>query len=95
VSIIQYTQDRFTKTFDVAQALHDGEWGITLEMLPSVQCLRLIDRNNPEHHVTVSRIEYTRWAEMYIVSYAEGGWQCLDHAIEQFAIAQAKGETKP
>jgi hypothetical protein len=84
--IVQYFERDGAKTFDVQQALRCSGWGVELEKLLETTGLVLTDRLKPSHVVTVSHITYSRWFEMYFVHYAEGGWQCLDHAIEQFRL---------
>lgn len=82
--IVKYFEKDGQKTFDVVQALKDSGWDVPFENILMTQGLELVDRNDPCHLVTVSSIVLDRIYRMYFVSYVEGGWQCLDHAIEQF-----------
>ena len=86
MGIVQYFRMDGAKKFDVKQALADSGWNITLEELLMTTYIPLVDRKDPGHKVTVSYFTQDRLFEMWFVHYAEGGWQCLDHAIEQFAL---------
>ena len=85
--IVQYFERDGLKQFDVVQALADSGWDVDLDELPTLSGLVLADRSNPEHRVTVSEVTCTQLFKMWFVHYVEGGWQCLDHAIEQFTRA--------
>ena len=84
MTIVQYFEQDGAKTFDVAQALRCSGWRIEPSALLTTTGLVLVDRLEPQHTVTVSHITHDRLFGMYFVHYTEGGWQCLDHAIEQF-----------
>ena len=87
--IVRYFKRNGVKVFDVAQALRDSQWGVLFEDILKTKGLRLIDREDPKYQVTVSSIVLDRSMNMYFVSHIEGGWQCLDHAIEQFGRGTA------
>ena len=90
-NIVRYFQRNGAKMFDVKQALRDSGWGVGLDELPAVQGLQLIDRKQPGHTATISAIKHSSSYGMWFIYFENGGWQCLDHAIEQFAaIAAAK-----
>ena len=82
--IVQYFERDGAKVFDVAQALACSGWDVEQSRLLDTHGLVLVDRLKPQHIVTVSHITYDRFFIMYFVHYKEGGWQCLDHAIDQF-----------
>ena len=84
--IVQYSYDNGRKVFDIDRALIDSGWGITEDNLLKTSGLKLADRNNPNHIVTISHIEHARFFNMYFVHFSEGGWLCLDNAINQFEI---------
>lgn len=83
--IIKYFEENGQKTFDVVQALRDGEWGIELKDLLGTSKLELVSRRDPEYKVTVKEISLNKLLMTYLVMFEEGFWLCLDHAIEQFA----------
>lgn len=85
MGIIKYFEQDGQKTFDVIQALNDSGWGILFEDILDIKGFRLVDRANENHKVTVSSITLDHITKTYFVHYEEGGWQCLDNAIEQFA----------
>ena len=84
---VTYCEVNGIKKFDVAQALSDSGWGVSLEDILKTEGLELMDRKNSNHRATVSSIRFDRFMQMYFVSFAEGGWLCLDHAINQFERA--------
>lgn len=87
MSIVKYFYDYDNqKLFDVKQALKDSGWGIMFKDILETNGLKLVDRNDPKSKVTVSRITLDRLFATYFVHYVEGGWNCLDHAVEQFAL---------
>ena len=81
MSVVQYFIHDGQKMFNVEQAVMDG-WHTTLDKLPI--SFAVVDRNKPEHRVVVSSITHDRLFNMWFVHFAEGGWLCLDDAIEQF-----------
>ncbi len=83
--IIKYFEENGQKTFDVVQALRDGEWGIELKDLLGTSKLELVSRHDPEYKVTVKEISLNKLLMTYLVMFEERFWLCLDHAIEQFA----------
>lgn len=84
--IIKYFYMNGQKFFDVVQAIKDSGWGIEYENILKCQGIELIDRNDPNHRVTVASITLDKFFRMYFVSFVQGGWLCLDHAIEQFKL---------
>ena len=90
MSVIKYYQKegRFGKVFSVKQALKDG-WKVDfrkVKVFEEFDGIKLVDRNKPSHTVTVKVIEEDD--NFFKVYFNEGGWQLLDHCIEQFEIAQ-------
>lgn len=83
MGIVRYFNQGLRKMYDVHRALADSGWGITIFQLDNLKGMRLVDRSDPDHCVTVNRV--SRFLDMYLVHYEEGGWQCLDNAIDQFA----------
>lgn len=81
MGIIKYEFDEEGKCFNVGQALMDG-WGVEWEGEDALIGLSLQDRKNPRHKVTIKKVDWT--LETMRVWFNEGGWLCLDHAIEQF-----------
>ncbi len=85
--VVVYFDLHGQKVFDPAQALRDCGWGISLENLSEAEGLVLVDRLDPDNRLIVKTITHDRLMGMYFVSFKEGGWQCLDHAITQFEKA--------
>ena len=81
MSIVNYYFRNGVRKFDCNQALKDG-WGMDWHNLASLIGLKLQDRSNPKHHAEISDAE--NMSGLYVVHYKEGGYQALDHAIEEF-----------
>jgi hypothetical protein len=82
--IVQYFTVDGQKKFDIAQALRDSGWGVSYARLDEMAGVQLVDRNNPDHRVTIAGIRADPLFAMVFVDFEGGGWLCLDHAIEQF-----------
>ncbi|AGO48858.1 hypothetical protein Phi46:3_gp114 [Cellulophaga phage phi46:3] len=78
MGIVKYNKNR---QFSIIQAVKDG-WNKEYVVLDDLVGLKLQDRKNPKHKVTISDIGW--FMDICNVSFEEGGWLCLDHAIEQF-----------
>lgn len=87
MGIVKYFEQDGQKTFDVIQALNDSGWGIPFDDILDTTGLRLVDRTDESHKVTVSAITLDHITKTYFVHFKEGGWLCLDNAIEQFTRA--------
>lgn len=84
MSFVEYYLKDGQKTFNCALAVKNG-WGI--EWGSDLIGIRLQDRKNPIHIVEISK---THWMiGVFIIYFKEGGWQCLDHCIEQFKILES------
>ena len=81
MGIVKYIGEGLNKKFNVGQALKDG-WGKEWESEEALKGLKLQDRKKPKHKVTVEKADW--YAGILTIWFAEGGWLCFDHAIEQF-----------
>lgn len=80
MSVVQYFMRDGLKTFDINQAIRDGQFPDPRH--PSeYEGMIVVDRQSGEE-ATITRI--TGSEEMYFVHFSSGGWLCLDHAIEQY-----------
>lgn len=86
MSIVKYFYENKQKLFDVKQTLEDSGWNIKFKDILKTKDLKLVDRNNSKHLAIVSSVTLDRLFGTYIVHYIEGGWQCLDNAINQFTL---------
>lgn len=89
-AVIKYykKEGRFGKVFSVKQALKGG-WGVDfrkVKVFEDFEGIKLVDRNKPSHVVTIKAI--LEDDVFYKVYFNEGGWQLLDHCIEQFQVSQ-------
>lgn len=84
MSIVKYRGNGVNKVFDVEQALKDGGWPV---LHPKLYPLKMVDRNNPKHTAIIENIRWDSSYGMVFVQWRGGGWNCLDHAIEQFKPA--------
>jgi hypothetical protein len=83
--IVKYFEDENgNKQYDVPQALEDGGWGIKQDDLRAVSGMLFMHRKDPNHRVLVTHITHDILFNFYLVFFQEGGYLCLDHAIEQF-----------
>ncbi len=80
MGIVKYSADR---KFNISQAVKDG-WDIEYLSPESLHGLSLVDRKRKD---TKAKIESTDWMMgILVVNFVSGGWQCLDHCIEQFEL---------
>lgn len=86
MSIVKYFQKNNRKVFDVKQAVEDSGWNIEFEDILKTKDLKLVDRKDSRQSTTVFSITLDRLFGTYFVYYIEGGWQCLDNAINQFTL---------
>ena len=89
--IVKYFTQDGHKVFDVAQALGASGWGICRDDLHNAHNLTLQSRDDPGHIETVKSISYSKSFGMFFVYWMRGGWNCLDHAIEQFELCETTG----
>jgi hypothetical protein len=87
MSIIKYTGSGASKVFNLDQAIRDGGWPDP-DKPATYRGLRVVDRKNPKHKATVKCVDHDAGYGMYFVSWVGGGWNCLDHAIEQFKVSK-------
>jgi len=80
MSIVKYFIKDNVKTFSNKQAVNDG-WDAELNEEALIGLI-LEDRSNPKHKVKIKGLNYHLGT--MIVHWEEGGWNCLDHAVEQF-----------
>ena len=83
MSIVIYYKKKGGRVFNCGQAVKDG-WGIEWTDLEGLVGLKLQDRTKPKHQVEISGAGDMMGC--YTVSFQEGGWLALDHAIEQFKL---------
>lgn len=76
---VKYKTDKYGRFFDIAENLKEI-WGV--QSTDILVGLKLKDRKNPKHVVTIEKIYEDLGIVM--VQWKEGGWNCLDHALEQF-----------
>ena len=76
---VKYKTDEHGRFFDIAENLKEI-WGVTSK--EPIEGLKLKDRKNPKHTVTIEKTYMEMGIQM--VQWKEGGWNCLDHALEQF-----------
>lgn len=80
--IVKYVGD----AFDLNQAIRDGGWPDP-EYPSLYRGLKLKDRLNG-HKATVRNVVRDDFGmPMYMVNFVGGGWLCLDHAINQYEVA--------
>lgn len=82
-NIVKYFIKNGDKVFSPEQAMRDGGWG---ENILDLRGVWVVDRSDPNRRVQIEKIAYDRFFNMYFVHYVNGGWQCLDHAINQFEV---------
>ncbi len=90
MGIVDYFELDGCKVFDVLQALKTSGWGIEYKDILATSGLRLVSRDDPQIKVTVRSIKLDRLFAMYFVDFVEGGWSCLDHAIENFELDEVE-----
>ena len=81
MGIIQYTGEWPNRKFNVGQAIKDG-WGLDWQGEEALIGVKLQDRKKARHKVEVDNVDW--FMGILRVWFKEGGWLCLDHAIEQF-----------
>ncbi len=86
MGIIRYFELDGCKVFDVVEALKASGWKIEYKNILATSGLRLISRDDPQNKVTVRSIRLDRLFATYFVRFVEGGWLCLDHAIENYEL---------
>lgn len=93
---VEYKGEGFDKKFNIQHNLNKF-WGVDVDELIG---LELVDRLNPKH--TAKIIAYDFRYDTATVAWENGGWNCLDHAIEQFDVLKeeltliySNGEIKP
>lgn len=77
---VEYIGVGLGKKFDVKHNLNKF-WGVNFDELIG---LVLVDRIDPNQTAKISSVENE--FGMAIVYWENGGWNCLDHAIEQFDV---------
>jgi hypothetical protein len=85
MSIVKYFGTGSDNKFDIDQAIKDGGWPDP-DKPALYKSLKVRDRKNAKHKATVKNITRDSFYGMYFVSWVGGGWNCLDHAIEQFKV---------
>jgi hypothetical protein len=78
MAIVKYTKDR---RFSIRKALKDG-WEKEYISFDEMIGLKLQDRKKENHLVVIEKYDW--YMGVFRVHFKEGGWLCLDHAIEQF-----------
>jgi len=77
---VEYTGEGFDKKFNINHNLNKF-WRVNSNELIG---LELVDRLNPKHTATITNYDFK--CGTAIVNWENGGWNCLDHAIEQFDV---------
>lgn len=76
---VEYETDEYGRFFDIAKNLKKI-WGVGDE--DTIIGLKLRDRKNHNLIATVEKTYMDMGIQM--IQWKEGGWNCLDHALEQF-----------
>lgn len=77
---VKYESDEHGRFFDVSKNLKEI-WGIDTRK-DSLIGLTLKDRKDHNHIVKIGNICIDMG--ILVVKWKDGGWNCLDHALEQF-----------
>lgn len=77
---VEYIGEGFGKKFNIKHNLNKF-WGIDFDDLIG---LELVDRSNPKHKAKIVDADFKMG--IAVVVWESGGWNCLDHAIEQFDV---------
>jgi len=83
MSIVEYFETESGRFFDPKLSVKKG-WGLDIDRYSQLSGLKLVDRKNKKHLAEIEKVEHPEDIGIAIVYWKCGGYNCLDHVIEQF-----------
>lgn len=80
MGIVKYNKNR---QFSISKSLKDG-WGKEFKYFDELIGLKLQDRKKIKNKVVIENYDWC--FGIFRIFYKGGGWQCFDHAIEQYKV---------
>lgn len=90
MSLIDYKNDKYGRVYDPQKEVKK-HWGIDFEYYSELNGLKLVDRKKPKHTVEIELCKHAEFS-CAMVYWKNGGYNCLDHAIEQFKPIEVPNE---
>ena len=85
--LVKYIETDSGRYFDTKSAIKE-HWGLDVNYYSELKGLKLVDRNKKSHLVEIEKVEHEVFMDIALVYWKNGGYNCLDHAINQFKVVK-------